>query len=203
VPSLIAAVDRDGSLDEPLQKALLAALGRSHDARALDSLMVALGTVRTRLDCVAALATLADARALPTLLLWLPNEPYVPVRAAMAGLVAELAAKSPADKRAATSVLATLAAVEHEPPVMAAVVRALHALGAPAVIDLAHVAPRTVAGGELWLVGSGSGTLEVGGERATMTDGVARVDTPHAGAAPVHVRDGDAAARLAFSRPKP
>ncbi|HEX9104337.1 MAG TPA: sulfatase-like hydrolase/transferase, partial [Polyangia bacterium] len=157
VPAMIAALDRAATLDEPLQRALLAALGRSRDPRALDSLMIALGNVRTRLDCVAALAALDDARALPTLLLWLPNEPYVPVRAAMAALVAQLAHKSPADARAALPVLARLADVEREPPVMAALLPALHALGAPAAVDTTRGEVRTVAGGELWIVGSGSG----------------------------------------------
>jgi arylsulfatase A-like enzyme len=199
VEALAGALERN-DVDEPLQRALLAALGRSHDPRALDPLMVALANVRTRLDGVAALAALDDARALPTLLLWLPNEPYVPVRAAMASLVAELAKKSPAEAR---SVLLALAAVEHEPPVMAALLPALHALGAPAVVELGRAQPRTVAGGELWLVGTGSGTVEVGGAHVTMTDGVARLDTPRAGAAPLRARDGDATPRLAFSRPKP
>jgi len=203
VPSLMAALDRAATLDEPLMKALLAALGRSHDPRALDSLMIALGNVRTRLDCVAALAALDDARALPTLLLWLPNEPYVPVRAAMAALVAQLAARSPADTRAALAVLANLAAVEHEPPVMTALLHALHALGAPAVVDVTRAEPRTLAGGELWIVGIGAGTLDVGPQRATMTDGVARLDTPRTGAVAVRHEDGDATPRLAFSRPKP
>ena len=39
VPSLTAALDRSATLDEPLVRALLAALGRSHDPRALDSLI--------------------------------------------------------------------------------------------------------------------------------------------------------------------
>jgi hypothetical protein len=149
---------------------------------------------------VTALAALDDARALPTLLLWLPNEPYVPVRAAMATLVAQLGRPSPAEARA---VLSSLAATEREPPVMAALVRALHALGAPSVVDLSRGQPRTIAGGELWLVGDGAGSVDAGGQRATMTDGVARVDTPRAAVAPVRRGDGDATLRLAFSRPKP
>ena len=36
-----------------------------------------------------------------------------------------------------------------------------------------------------------------------MTDGVARLDTPRALVAPVRRKDGDAAPRFAFSRPKP
>ena len=123
--SEMAALERAQSLDEPLQRALIAALGRAHDPRALDTLMIALGNVRTRLDCVTALTALDDPRALPTLLLWLPNEPYVPVRAAMATLVATLAQKSPGQAKAALAVLSSLAASEHEPPVMAAAVRAL------------------------------------------------------------------------------
>ena len=200
VPSLIAALERAGSLDEPLQRALLSALGKSHDPRALDPLMIALGNVRTRLDCVHALAALDDARALPTLLMWLPNEPYVPVRAAMSALVAQLGRSSPAQARA---VLSSLAAVEHEAPVMAALLPALHAVGAPAVVELAHAPARTVAGGELWIAGSGAGTVDVGPLRAVMTDGVARLDTPRALVAPVRRKDGDAAPRFAFSRPKP
>jgi hypothetical protein len=163
-------------------------------------LMIALGNVRTRLDCVRALAALDDARALPTLLMWLPNEPYVPVRAAMASLVAQLARTSPA---AARPVLASLAASEREPPVMAALVPALATVGAPGIVDLAHAPAHTVAGGELWIVGSGAGTLECGPFRGALADGVARIDTPRALVASVHRRDGDAAPRLAFSRPKP
>ena len=138
VPSLIAALERAGSLDEPLQRALLSALGKSHDPRALDPFN---DRARQRAHAPrlrAALAALDDARALPTLLMWLPNEPYVPVRAAMSALVAQLGRSSPAQARA---VLSSLAAVEHEPPVMAALLPALHAVGAPAVVELAH-APR-------------------------------------------------------------
>jgi hypothetical protein len=151
---------------------------------------------------VAALAALDDAHALPTLLLWVPNEPYVPVRAAMVALVAQLARKTPADSRAARDMLAALARGEHEPPVMAAVVRALHALGAADVVELAHAQPRAVAGGELWLVGTGSGTVDAGSLRAAMAEGVARFDTPHAGPLPVRAVDGDATPRLAFTRRK-
>ena len=199
VPSLCVALDR-GGLDEPLTRTILATLGKSKDPRAFDSLLIALGQVRTRLDAVAALATLDDARALPTLLRWTPNEPYVPVRAAMVALVAQLAKKQPAPARA---MLTSLATVEREPPVMAALLRALHALGAPAVVDLAHGAPRTIAGGELWIAGSGSGTLDVAGAAAAMSDGIARLDTARAQPAAVRAKDGDATPRLAFSRPKP
>ncbi|HEY2742998.1 MAG TPA: sulfatase [Polyangia bacterium] len=204
VPALAGTIDPlngRASLDEPLTRTILATLGKSHDARAFDALLISLGQVRTRLDSVAALAALDDARALPTLLRWTPNEPYVPVRAAMVALVAQLARKSStADARA---MLAALAKVEREPPVMATLLPALHALGDPAVVELARATPHTIAGGELWLVGSGSGTLDVGATRATMVDGVARLDTARAQAAPVRANDGDANARFAFTRPKP
>ena len=205
VAALASAVDR-GALDEPLMREVIAALGRSHDPRALDPLMLALATVRTREAVVAALGELDDARALPTLLLWLPNDPYVPVRARMASLVAQLGKQSPAARDA----LMQLAAVENEPPVMAVLLPALHALGAPAVVELGEresfrAPPLTVAGGELWIVGTGSGILDVAAARVVMTDGVARLDTPHAVTVTVTIRrrDGDAKPRLAFSRRKP
>jgi hypothetical protein len=156
--------------------------------------------VRTRAETVDALAALDDDRALPTLLRWVANEPYVPVRARMVALVAQLGRRAPAEPRA---VLSALAAVEREAPVMAALVRALHALGAPAVVELARGKPRTVAGSELWLVGRGSGTLDVGGTRALMSDGVARVVATRAGAVAVRTLDGDARAELAFTRAVP
>jgi len=118
----------------------------------------------------------------------------------MVALVAQLAKKSPGQAR---TMLASLATTEREPPVMAALLPALHVLGGPGVVDLAHAAPHTVAGGELWIVGSGSGTVDAGGATATMTDGVARLDTPRAESAPVHHKDGDAAPRFALSRRKP
>jgi arylsulfatase A-like enzyme len=203
VPRLAATIDPSngrGDLDEPLTRAILAALGKSKDSRAFDALLISLGRVRTRLDSVAALAALDDTRALPTLLLWTPHEPYVPVRAAMVALVAQLAKASPAEAR---TMIASMAKVEREPPVMAAIVNALHALGSPDVVDLAHATPRTIAGGELWIAGSGSGTLDVGSDHVAMTDGIARLDTARAQSAPVRRHDGDANARFAFSRPKP
>jgi arylsulfatase A-like enzyme len=199
VPSMAAALEMR-TLDEPLQLELIHALGRSKDPRAYDPLLLALGQVRTRAETVAALADLDDPRALPTLLLWLPNEPYVPARARMASLVAQLGRATPDDAR---KVLAGLAAVEREAPVMAALLPALRAVGATDVVDLARGPARTIAGGELWIVGRGTGRLDAGGTRTTMTDGVARVTTPHAVTVPVRLVDGDAAPRFAFSRPTP
>jgi arylsulfatase A-like enzyme len=199
VPALSTALDR-GGLDEPLTRTVIAALGRAKDPRAFDSLMIALGGVRTRLDVLQALSALGDARALPTLILWLPNEPYVGVRAAMATLVAELGKDSPAARDALTS----LAAAEREPAVMAAVVAALHRLGSPLVADVRKGRAHTLAGGELWLVGSGAGTVELSdGTRVVLADGVGRVITPRAGAVSIKKSDGDAAPRFAFSRPTP
>ena len=203
VPALTRALEQQ-DLDEPLVIALVGALGRSHDPRALEPLMLALAPVRTRADTVTALAELDDARALPTLLRWLPAEPYVPVRARMVALVAQLGRHEPAAPRA---LLGQLAAVERELPVMAALVPALHALGAPAVVDLQRGPARAVAGGELWLIGKGDGTLELASAgasvRVAMTDGVAHLDTPRAGSFTVRRRNGDASARFAFSRPSP
>jgi hypothetical protein len=118
--------------------------------------------------------------------------------------VAQLGRHAPDEPRA---VLSALAAVEREAPVMGALLLALHALGDPSVVELAHGSPRTLAGGELWLVGDGSGRVEAATgstvARGSMTDGVARLDTPRAGSATIRTRDGDAAPRLAFSRPAP
>jgi hypothetical protein len=86
--------------------------------------MEALADVRARAEVVRALETLGDARALPTLVRWLPAEPYIQVRAAMAGLVAALAHTSE-DRAAARAALEALAAVEREPPVRSAVQSAL------------------------------------------------------------------------------
>src|SRR5262249_19698256 len=171
---------------------------------ALDPLMLALAQIRTRPETVAALADLDDTRALPTLLRWLPNDPYVPVRARMTSLVAQLGRASPAEARA---VLTELAGVEHEARVMAALLPALRALGSPAVVELGRGRPRTLAGGELWLVGQGSGGLEVsaGGltTKTSMVDGVAHVATERAGVASVRTVSGGATVKLAFSRPAP
>ncbi|MDB4971271.1 MAG: hypothetical protein JWN44_6960, partial [Myxococcales bacterium] len=131
VASMGVALDA-GALDEQLQIELIRALGHSRDPRAYDPLMLALAQVRTRAETVTALADLDDPRALPTLLLWLPNEPYVPARARMAALVAQLGRATPDDAR---KVLTELAAGEREAPVMATLLPALHALGVREVAD--------------------------------------------------------------------
>jgi hypothetical protein len=88
--------------------------------------------------------------------------------------------------------------------VMHAIVAALHTLGSKLVVDLQKGRARALAGGELWLVGSGSGNVALSNGRVTtMKDGVARVETERAGAVAVTRAEGDARPRLAFSRPIP
>jgi hypothetical protein len=114
----------------------------SRDARAYDAHNIGLGRIRTRAATVDALSELVEGAPasaseagccaascadkacplLPTLLLWLPNEPYVPVRARMVALVAKL---SPHDAENAHRVLVELAENEREPEVKAALARAL------------------------------------------------------------------------------
>ncbi|HEX4458176.1 MAG TPA: HEAT repeat domain-containing protein, partial [Polyangia bacterium] len=193
-----------GDADEALQIDLVRALGRSHDPAALDPLMLQLANVRTRVDTIAALAQLDDARTLPTLLMWVGVEPYVTARARMVGLVAQLGRNDVPATRAA---LAQLATTEREPPVMAALLPALHALGDGAVLDLAHHSPQAIAGGELWLAGSGVGSVDVtvggAGQRVQLADGIARVMTARSGRVRLRVIDGDARPQLAFSRRAP
>jgi arylsulfatase A-like enzyme len=201
VPSLATALEHAGD-DEALAIALIGALGRSHDPRALAPLTVALGGVRTRLPTVNALLELHDARILPTLLPWLPNEPYVPVRARMVTLVAALAHDDPA---AARDVLRRLLADEREAPVMAALLPALASLGDRSVVPADHA--RAVAGQELWLAGSGSGTLAVtiGGTHAMtrMSDGAAHLRAEKSGAVSFAAVDGDPTPRWAVTRAAP
>jgi arylsulfatase A-like enzyme len=203
VPWLARALGR-GDADESLQIELSRALGRSHDARALDPLIIQLANVRTRIETIAALADLDDARALPTLMRWVGAEPYVNARARMVALVAALGRHAPAEPRAA---LSSLAAEEREAPVMAQLLPALHALGDTNVVDLAHARAHTVAGGELWLVGSGTGVVDVtvgdAAARLAFVDGVGHADIARTGTARLRVLDGDAQPRLAFSRRAP
>ncbi len=202
---LARALER-GDADEAVQIELTRALGRSHDPAALDPLMLQLANVRTRVETIAALAQLDDARTLPTLLEWVGAEPYVTARARMVALVAQLGRHDVPATRAA---LAQLAATEREPPVMAALLPALHALGDRGVVDLAaHNPPlRALSGGELWLAGSGTGSVDVtigsAAQRVQLVDGIARAATARAGSARLRVIDGDARPQLGFSRPAP
>ena len=200
---LARALER-GDADEALQIELVRALGRSHDPAALDPLMLQLANVRTRPETIAALAQLDDARTLPTLLQWVGVEPYVPARARMVTLVAQLGRN---DVAATRSALGALAASEREPPVMAALLPALHALGDGRVVDLAHHSAHAVAAGELWIAGGGTGSVDIsaGGsaQRAQLADGITRVTTAKAGSVRLHVVDGDARPRLAFIRRAP
>ena len=191
--------------DQELAVALIRALGATHDPRALDPLLVRLGEVRTRLEVTLALGTLGDARALPTLARWVAAEPYIPVRAAMVRVIATLAQHAPGKDQDAQAALTKLAAVEREPLVMRALVDALATLGAPGVLPLRGLRVPT-AGGELWLAGEGSGTVEVtqngAAVRVPFSGGVAVV-AARPGPLSLRVVDGAATVARAFWRPAP
>jgi arylsulfatase A-like enzyme len=203
---LARALER-GDADEALQIELARALGRSHDPAALDPLMLQLATVRTRTETLAALAQLDDARTLPTLLMWVGAEPYVPARARMVTLVAQLGKHDAAATKATLTALGALALTEREPPVMAALLPALHGLGDHRVVDLDHHSAQAVADGELWLGGSGTGSVDVtagsDASRVQLADGIARVSTVRGGSVRLHAVDGDARPQLVFSRRAP
>jgi len=110
--------------DRPLVVALADALGKTHDARALDALMIALAPVRSRAEVAAAIGALGDRRAIVPLVRWLPNDPYVMVRAAMVRTLAQLG-KTAADRKAVEAALTELAATEQEAPVLRALASAL------------------------------------------------------------------------------
>ncbi len=111
--------------DRELEAQLVAALGATHDPRALDPLLVHLAAVRTRVETVRALEALDDARAVPPLARWLANDPYIPVRAAMAHALGRLGAH---DKVTARESLTALLAVEREAEVVGAARAALSEL---------------------------------------------------------------------------
>jgi arylsulfatase A-like enzyme len=105
--------------DRELEVQLVEALGRSHDPRALDPLLIHLAAVRTRVETVHAIEELNDARAVPWLARWMPNDPYIPVRAQMATTLGKLGGP---EARAAIRALLT---VEKEPEVISAARNAL------------------------------------------------------------------------------
>jgi HEAT repeat protein len=113
--------------DRALEVQLLFALGKTHDPRALDPLIVHLGAVRTRVETVAALVELGDARAVPFLARWIGGDPYIPVRAAMAGALGKLG-RDEQTRATARAALQALIAVETEQPVLAAARDALTSL---------------------------------------------------------------------------
>jgi hypothetical protein len=130
VPLMGRALER--AVDSPLGDALsfelqleiIRALGATRDGRALDPLMLQLAQVRTRSETVRALKSLNDPRALDTLLRWLPAEPYIPVRAALAELCGGLA-RTPADRDRTRAALQSLRDGEREPAVRSAADAAL------------------------------------------------------------------------------
>jgi arylsulfatase A-like enzyme len=170
----------DGTIDEPLVLKLAQTLGASHDPHALDALLPALGPVRTRAGVVDAIAALGDVRAIPTLERWLPADPYIPVRAAIARALVTL---GPADPTVRTT-LEAHAAVERDPLVLRAMIEGLHRLGSPRVT--AADKAQALGPGELWLVGDG---------------GITRIETKKAGA--VSVPAASPPPRLAFWRRVP
>jgi arylsulfatase A-like enzyme/HEAT repeat protein len=128
-----------GAMDERLTVAVVRALGASHDPRALEPLASALGPVRTRAEVVGALGELGDLRALPTLLRWLPADPYINVRAAIARALARLAPRDPAVHAA----LVAQAAREPEPLVQRALAEALGTPSRGATPGTARARPRS------------------------------------------------------------
>src|SRR5262249_50071087 len=112
--------------DRQLEVQLLGALGRSHDPRALDPLVIHLGTVRARVETVHAIETLGDARAVPFLARWVAHDPYIPVRVAMAHALGALGAMQ---------ALQDLLTVESEPEVREAVLTSLKRPATPDTPD--------------------------------------------------------------------
>jgi arylsulfatase A-like enzyme len=121
-------------LDEPLTVALARALGASHDPKALDALIPAMAPVRTRAEVVDAIGELGLPAAVPTLLRWLPAEPYIPVRAAMVRALGKLA---PTDSSVRTA-LTELQKSEREPLVTRAISDALSPSNRPPSEGTAH-----------------------------------------------------------------
>jgi HEAT repeat protein len=80
----------DAELPEALRSEVIAALGRSHDARAFEPLYQELGQVRTRGQVVDALGELGDPRALEVFLRWIGEDSYVHVRQKMARAIGQL-----------------------------------------------------------------------------------------------------------------
>jgi arylsulfatase A-like enzyme len=136
---LSRALDAVGD-DRELEIQLLVALGRTHDPRALDALVVHLGAVRTRVETVSALQALGDARAVPFLARWIGADPYIPVRAAMARALGALAREAD-DRRLAAEALERLLAAEAEPEVREAARAALTSLNRPATSDTGRGRP--------------------------------------------------------------
>ncbi len=124
---LSAALEQAGE-DRALQLQLVAALGATHDPRALDALMIQLADVRTRVETVHAIVALGDVRAVPRLAAWAPADPYINVRLAMVEALARLGAHDKATRAAAGEALTKLIAVEPEPRVLAAARSALSSL---------------------------------------------------------------------------
>jgi len=137
VPSLARALDRRAVADRfNLATELVRALGHSRDPRAVEPLLLQLAAVRTRLDTVRALDELGRPEPIATFARWVAAEPYIPVRAAMAGALGRLAATvgSADDKQAARAALeAMVDGGERDGAVLAAALPALASVGSTRV----------------------------------------------------------------------
>jgi HEAT repeat protein len=89
IPVLGAALDSCGG-DVLLCKRILAVLGESKDARAVQPLIAHLAFVQTRRETVEALGVIADPASIPALVGTLETDPYVSVRVAAAGALGRL-----------------------------------------------------------------------------------------------------------------
>ena len=87
----LRVLDAALAIDDPDQvRPLLRVLGESRDGRALAPLVRNLSTVRSRVDVVSALGSLADRRAVSALSQTLLSDPYVHVRAEAARSLAHI-----------------------------------------------------------------------------------------------------------------
>jgi hypothetical protein len=155
------ALERLSDDERSLRAALIIALGETHSSAALDPLLTALASVRTRVEVVDALIELGDARAIEPVARWVAADPYVPVRARMARLLGRLGRRADvvgADR--ARGALLALGREERERPVAMEVLAALRVLGSPHVLDLGE-APIFAEPGLLWLAPAGPGAVDV------------------------------------------
>ncbi|MEO6952875.1 MAG: sulfatase-like hydrolase/transferase [Polyangia bacterium] len=105
--------------------ALASALGKTHDASALDALLIALAPVRSRAQVVDAIGELGAQQAVGPLVRWLPNDPYVMVRSKMVHALALLSAQHPDAHAQVEGALIALAQTEDEASVLRVIAEAL------------------------------------------------------------------------------
>jgi arylsulfatase A-like enzyme/HEAT repeat protein len=183
--ALAGALEQLSDDERALRIALISALGETHAPLALDPLLGALASVRTRVEVVDALTELGDPRAIDPIARWMAADPYVPVRARMARLLGRLGSLSGGDRAdRARRAVETLGREERERPVAKEVLTALRALRSPRILLLGS-APFAARAGLLWLEPDGARPVEVrldgrplpvGGDAST-----AEVEVPRAG----------------------